>query len=390
MKTAVTANQQVANDMIRHQTYVARHAAALSKDARGLLKATEEKVQIAVLNASLDLEGINPASPEAQAIYSKLEADIAAARDKAWDEIRARANDDAMQFADADHIGTLRIIEDPFPVVLGLQPLAKAHLRAIATAHPFEGHTLSQWLKRTRNVDVQRITTVAKSGMVRGLTPTQVARSVVGSPALKNKDGASRRAFNDVEALYLTVTNGISNQIKQGLYAENADVIKEERFVATLDLRTTLICAGNDGKLFKRGEGPIPPLHFRCRSTRVPYINPDNLGNRPYKAASEKQFLKQFAADNSLGKVATVNDLPRGYKTAYNTWARAETRKLVGQVPATHTFNSWLKTQSKEFQDEYLGVGKADLFRQGKLSLDKFVTRDGYELPIKDLLKLVS
>ena len=80
--------------------------------------------------------------------------------------------------------------------------------------------------------------------------------------------------------------------------------------------------------------------------------------------------------------------MPRGYKGAYNKWARVETRSKVGQVPALQDFNEFLGNQTETFQNEYLGKGKADIFRRGKLSLDRFSTSDGYELTIADLEKL--
>lgn len=80
--------------------------------------------------------------------------------------------------------------------------------------------------------------------------------------------------------------------------------------------------------------------------------------------------------------------MPRGYKGAYNSWARKETRRKVGQVPALQNFDEFLRNQTDAFQNEYLGVGKANIFRQGKLKLNEFVTADGYELTIADLEKL--
>ena len=54
--------------------------------------------------------------------------------------------------------------------------------------------------------------------------------------------------------------------------------------------------------------------------------------------------------------------------------ARANIRSsLDGGAPAGQTYQQWLKRQPKEFQDDVLGPTKAALFRDGELSLDKFV-----------------
>jgi SPP1 gp7 family putative phage head morphogenesis protein len=50
---------------------------------------------------------------------------------------------------------------------------------------------------------------------------------------------------------------------------------------------------------------------------------------------------------------------------------------MNGQVPASETYQTWLKRQPTGFQDDVLGVQRASLFRQGKLTVDKFVDESG-------------
>lgn len=383
-----TINEKIRDDMVRHQTYLMRYAGGLRNGATAILEGTEQRIQALILEYSEKLQGVSPISKKGRALLAELQKEIAKIRGEAWEQIQANGIKDFEQYAKFEGAATLRLIEAPFPTALGLQPLTPKQLALIATAQPFEGRTLSEWLKRSEDIDVDRIVRNAKIGIMQGETPTQVARRVLGTMALDRRDGAARKAFRDLESIYLTVTNGINNEVKQQLYAENSDIIKLELFVATLDVRTTLTCASNDGKTFKLGEGPMPPLHFRCRSLRVPYISPDALTTRGFDSSFDKMTLAEFAENNNLGDIRKYADLPRGYKTAYNSWKRGRVRELVGEVPASTTFSNWLKGQTPEFQDEYLGKAKANIFRQGKLPLDKFVTRDGYELTIADLEKL--
>ena len=48
-------------------------------------------------------------------------------------------------------------------------------------------------------------------------------------------------------------------------------------------------------------------------------------------------------------------------------------------------YNTWLKGQSKIFQIDVLGKTKADLFREGGLSVDKFVNNTGQTLTLDQL-----
>lgn len=386
----ITANEEILNRMVRHQTYLIRYAGGLRNKVFDLLTPTELAVKDIVMRFAEELTGVSITSKTAAQMLRAMQIAITEARMEAWDEISDIVLDEMTDLAGIEQVAALRMITDPLPMYIGLQPLSTSHLTSIAMATPFEGRTLKEWLKRNQTIDADRLTQMAKIGIMNGETPQQVARRVVGTPALKHKDGASRKAVRDMESVMLTVASGISNQVRQQFYEANDDIIGLELFVATLDMRTTLICASNDGKTFKLGKGPIPPLHFRCRSLRVPYINPDNLFKRGFDASYEKKLVMEFAKDNNLGKVTKVEDLPRGYKTAYNKWSRKRVRELVGQVPAQTTFEQWFRKQSEDFQDEYLGKTKANIFRQGKLSLDKFVTRDGYELTIDELRKLAS
>lgn len=385
-----TYNEQIRDNMVRHQTYLLRYAGSVRNTSTALLSDTERRIRLVVLDYADRLQSLNKLSKKARDLIKEMQAEIIAIRSEAWDQIKDVAVEEFGEYAKLEGAASIRVIESPFPFALGLQPLPAQQLALIANSMPFEGRTLKEWLNRTEDVDVDRIVRNAKIGIMQGETPTQVARRVFGTEAMRGKDGMTRKAFKDLESVYLTVTNGINNEVKAQLYAANDDIIERELFVATLDIRTTLECAGNDGKVFKLGKAPKPPLHFRCRSLLVPYINPEALFKRGYDASFDKMTLKEFAKNNNLGKISTVDDLPRGYKTAYTTWKRGRVRELVGQVPAKTTFNEWLKTQSNEFQDEYLGKGKAEIFRQGKLSLDKFVTRDGQELTIEQLYKLAS
>jgi hypothetical protein len=56
-------------------------------------------------------------------------------------------------------------------------------------------------------------------------------------------------------------------------------------------------------------------------------------------------------------------------------------------VPAKTTYQQWLRTQPVAFQNEVLGVKKARLYRQGGLTLDKFVTPQGREYTLTELAR---
>ncbi len=53
-------------------------------------------------------------------------------------------------------------------------------------------------------------------------------------------------------------------------FFDSTGVVSAYQYSAILDDRTSDICAGLDGKIFKAGDEPIPPMHFNCRSVLIP------------------------------------------------------------------------------------------------------------------------
>lgn len=107
-------------------------------------------------------------------------------------------------------------------------------------------------------------------------------------------------------------------------------------WVSTLDGKTSDTCKGLDGESFEFGKGPTPPIHRRCRSTTIANIN------RKYQR-SDIDYKR--ASKGSTGR---------------------------RQVDADETYYTWLKKQSRAFQDAALGKTKAKLLRDGGLTEERF------------------
>lgn len=381
----LTVNEQIMNEYMKFQIRSIGFSTGLARKSQELLNATEERIQNILYKYTSAYEEFVTNATSAKEFYTALEKELVVARELGWEKVNALLNTQLEQYALAQAKVAATIVEGAVPAVLGLTLPSARTLYNIVTARPFEGRVLADWLARTADADKDRLTKMAIQGIVDGKTPTEVARLVLGTKAMKGVDGYSRKAFKDLEAVLLTTTSGIQNQARQALYAENEDVFNQEYFIATLDIRTTFQCAGNDGKIFKVGQGPMPPLHFRCRSMRAPYIGMDVFRNRGYSSAYEKQLLKEFSKKNGIPVVESRADLPKGMKTKYDDFATKRTRELVGQVPAETTFNEWLKKQTPDFQDEYLGKARAAEFRAGKFNVQDFTSVSGKEYTLEEL-----
>ena len=390
----LTSNEKILDEYVRHQTYLLRYAGGLTNKVLPYLAATEQKVYDVVIKYATAIgDNRTMTGASGRKWQTDFAAALNAARDPAWAKTLGITTEDLQGLAVYEAANAAAIIEGAVPVVLNITLPPTAHLISIVNSQPFQGRTLKGWVEQTAQADVDRMLNYAKNGIVQGLTPTQIARGVIGTKAANYTDGQARKAFKDIEAVILTLTNGIQNEAHEALYAENDDVIKNEQFANTLDSRTTIECIGageaNEyglGKgIYPRGKGPMPPLHFRCRSLRVPYINSNNWGDRPYKSSTEKQLLREYTEQANIPPVSSRDQLPRGTKGSFDEFARKRVRELTGTVPATTSYGDWLKTQTNEFQNEVLGVTRADMFRKGEITLDKFVAKDGDTLTLDEL-----
>lgn len=163
----------------------------------------------------------------------------------------------------------------------------------------------------------------------------------------------------NAEALVRTAVHTISSGARELMYEENKSVIKGKLYVAVLDNRTSIQCIAYDGSFYDMDNKPIGktslpyrdlPAHWNCRSMYIPVL----------KSAKE------------LG--LKVPDMPKSTRSS-----------MDGQVPEDTTFKTFLEGKSKEFQDEVLGKGKAELWRQGKINLVQLVDQTGNPIPLKDL-----
>ena len=382
----LTANEEILDGYIKQQTYLLRYADGLSDELVGILSKTDKPLNDALVSWLSEAQGSTLYDKNGRAWQAEFEEAIKSIREPAWDEIQAALSSQLEAAAVANAAATATLIQGAVPVLLGMQMPPPDKLVAIVRSQPLQGKVLKEWMEKAKRSDVDGLVTQAKAGIIQGKTPIEVTREIMGSRSEEFADGiAKKKAQRDVQTLVRTITNGVQNEAKQALYEANADIIAQEQFVATLDARTTLQCGVNDNKVFERGKGPMPPLHFNCRSLRVPYLDPDLLGDRAFDPSTEKTLVKAYAEKNGLTGIKTRDDLPRGTKGDFDKFARQRRRELIGQVPATTSYQEWLKKQSSDFQDEVLGKAKAAMLRNGDITLDKFVSRDGEPLTLKQL-----
>lgn len=126
----------------------------------------------------------------------------------------------------------------------------------------------------------------------------------------------------EIERLLRTEMAYFHNEAEQQTYKDLG--IERYLFIATLDNRTSDICASLDGKNFATQDGKAgvnqPPMHPNCRSTTAPYYNDLDLSKMKRRTRDEK------------GQGTLTN-----YKT-YREWEKEARQNMVKAKPVMNHF----------------------------------------------------
>jgi SPP1 gp7 family putative phage head morphogenesis protein len=355
----MAANDEILDAITSRALDLQRLTASQRRSAARFLNELEGEIVAAL--AKIDPTGVGSTSARARRLEKLL--------DQVRDTIRAayraestRLRGELRELADLEATFAASSVNKVVGVGLLDVGVTRGQLTALVGDVLIEGAPVSDWLSRQAGDTLQRFTDNMRSGIAQGETNAQLIRRIRGG----TQNGEPVKGFMDIsrrnaETLVRSATQAVSQKARQATYDANSGLIKALQWVSTIDLRTTVICAARDGLLYTVdthepidhdlpwGGGP-GNLHFGCRSTSAP-------------------VLKSF---RDLG--LDLDEVPPSTRAS-----------LDGQVPEDITFEGWLSRQSKARQAEVLGPGRAELWRDGKLSFRDLIDGNGRELTLEQL-----
>lgn len=223
--------------------------------------------------------------------------------------------------------------------------------RTIVRTEPFHGHLMREWFAKHETRTLALTTQQIRLGMVQDESIGDIVRRIRGRSVGGGRfsGGVLATTTRDAEAIARTAVTFISNRGHLETYEANADVLEGVQFTATLDSRTSVICASYDGQVWSVDDPAkqVPPLHPNCRSILSPVVDWKGIGMEPP---------------------------PTGRRASAG-----------GQVAASTTYEDWFRDQPKGEQDRIIGKARADLFRDGRVSFRDMIGRDNRVLSIDEL-----
>lgn len=346
-----SVNEALHDKAIQHAVLIQRYGTGVADKIVRLLNSADAEIveKLAARLAPIEERGLDMG----KATTARLEAvldEMRALNSAIYSQVAEALTDELVDFSAVEANFQRQAIVTSVGVDLSTTLPSPERLRAIVTETPMEGRLLANWAEGMEGGRIDRISQAVRQGMIQGEGTDAIVRRIRGTKTAQYSDGILDISRRSAQSIVRTSVNHISNVAAQATWKANDHLVKGWQYLATLDSRTTVTCAGLSGQTFPVGEGPIPPRHIGCRSISVPVT---------------KSF-RELGVDK--------DELPAGKRAS-----------MDGQVAGDTTFSKWLNMKGAATQDKVLGKTRAELFRSGKLDLQQFIKNDGTVLTLEQL-----
>jgi len=238
-------------------------------------------------------------------------------------------------------------------------------MKALVSDASLFGAPLADWWQKQSDDLAFRYANSVRQGISQGETLQQIIIRVFGSERLGTPgigfpaETLRRHASALVHDSIMTV----AYDARMAVYKANEDISKGYRHLSTLDGNICLACVSRSGATWDLNYKPIngtslpyarTPIHVNCRCLILPIL----------------KTYRELGVDIDDPKGTRASDL--------------------GQIPSDTTFDAFLKRHDKAYQDDLLGPGRAQLWRDGKLSLADLVSQNNRPLTLNQLKGLTS
>lgn len=325
--------EQLVEQSTRHQVYLERLKGGEVNQFAAFLKRIDRSIRLRLAGEALT----EYSRTRLNKLLKQINNDLSVIYSDYWNTLSGNLIDLAEYEAgfEARSLGNVVGFEAVIP--------AATQVAAAVTAAPLSvrgtdgGKLLEPFIKDWSANEVKRVSGAIRQGAFEGQTTQQILQVVRGTRANGYRDGVLAISNRNAEAIVRTAVQHVSSVARMETWKANSDIVEGYRWSSTLDSKTSPICRSLSGKVFKTGNGPVPPAHIRCRSTTTPVLD------------SRFDFLSEDATQAARG--------PDG---------------KVYRVDADLTYYQWLKKQPAAFQDQALGKTRAQLFRDGGLTAERF------------------
>lgn len=264
-------------NMLRYERGVALQMVAILNKAEPRLVAMIAEALLRLDRESFTVERLEQLLASARALNTETYASIEQSMQPG---MRGEAEAEAMYQATSLRAAVPQVVQVRFPIAA----IAPEQVYAAALSRPFQGRLLSGWMANLADSRAATIRNAIRSGYVDGLTATDIVRKLRGTRANNYADGVLQRPRQELQTVVQTALSHTAQTARSAFVAANGDLVKAERWVSTLDNRTSAPCRIRDGLRYTADDKHRPighsipwlggpgRLHFCCRSVSVPVV----------------------------------------------------------------------------------------------------------------------
>lgn len=230
-------------------------------------------------------------------------------------------------------------------------------LTRLATNVLIHGSPAADWWSRQSQDTAFKFANQVRQGVAQGETNEQIVARITGKPRL-GIAGVMEIPKANARSLVHSSIQTVANAARFETFRKNSDIVAGVRQVSTFDSHTTDICIAYDGGMwdldgeplgdtdlpFVNDEGALTgtPRHWGCRSVLVPITH----------------------------RVAGMKEPPP-----------------VQRPGGATSMDDFLDSRTDEQLDEQLGPGRAQLYREGKITRQQLLDLSGNPMTTTDLKK---
>jgi hypothetical protein len=264
-------------------------------------------------------------------------------------------NVDGLAKIQTQHVASM--LADSIGINIAIALPTETAMVRLASNVLIEGGPMAEWWGKLASGTSFNLTNAIRQGAAQSETNAQIITRIIGKAGQAGVLDISRR---NAAALVHTSMQSIANDSREMFFEANADVIKEVQWFSALDGHVCPRCMALSGRKWKNSDAHEPVAHT------VPYRNPPIHWNDRCVLLPITKTFKEMGID--------MPEVAPGQRASRD-----------GPVDAQTTFEEFLNRQTKEQQDEQLGVGRAQLWRDGKITLAQLIDGTGRELTLAEL-----
>lgn len=303
----------------RHQIYLEGVKSYYSKNFDAVIR--ELRRELLIIFADNEYDDLSMMSKSKLNEFIKV---VITTLQHQYDPYLQQVLDDLRAFMDADAQMNLDIMEKTqdddsafaaASLLLTADGLDRMWATIVNAPIPANGMTPTEFVQRFVDSNSSQVELALKKAWSNKMTMKQALGLIFGTARLNNRDGLIYKAAFQNNAMIATLVQHASSIASAQVASRYFD---EYRWVSVLDGHTTVICRDRNGKIYRYGDGPLPPAHVGCRSKTEPYYGQtDDVDLSYYEWMTEQpdkvqnDILGNARATSLRNGELTESDLPK-------------------------------------------------------------------------------